>query len=68
MLVRVHVLWNASVQSEVKRKPGGNPEPGDRLRFRFVRGVRASGRAQAASACEAQRVPPHAGPSAGKLC
>ena len=37
------------------------------LRFRFVRGVRASGRGEAASACEGQSIPAHAGVSSGKF-
>ena len=32
----LHVCTFAASESEVKGKPGGNPEPGDRLRFVFV--------------------------------
>ena len=44
-----------------QRAPETGRSASFRLRFRVVRGVRASGRGEAASACQVQGSPPHAG-------
>ena len=55
-------------QSEAKGEPGGNPEPGDWLRFVFVFvACVGGGRGEAASAGEGQSVPAHAGLGVGML-
>ena len=45
-------------------KPGGGSEPEDRAACAAC----ASGQREAASACEVQSVPPHAGFGGGKFC